>query len=430
VIGLTPERLRMLRAFGLRAGFGLLVFLVAFYVFFPYHRVKDQVVAMAAQQNVDVEIGSAGPIFGVGIAFHDILVANRPTDGSRPTRLRIDDARVSISPFARLMGEEAYSLSAGALGGDTDVDWEASKARSRLVVKTQEVSMSEIPGVKEAINLPLGGKLGLNIDLTMPGQKAGAAEGTIRWTCGACVIGDGKSKLKVAGNPMLAEGLSLPKLKLGDFTGRITFDKGVGKLQGVQAKSSDGELYIEGEVRLADPLPYSQVDLYIRFKLSDALLKSSDKLQLILQLIESMGKRPDGFYGLRLQGPISRLGQPQWLKTSPFASTGAAPPPRPPSAGRPAPTTARIAGGEPMPPPPAPVPAERAVDPTKDPNANLPHYPSPPPTPAPPLPPPPAPEATPPPPPPPPPPGQSPSTPPPTPPPGEQQGQNEADSGG
>jgi type II secretion system protein N len=406
VIGLTPERVRTLRALGLRAGFGLVVFIIAFFAWFPYNRIKDQVVAMASQQNVDVEIGSAGPILGVGIAFHDILVATRPTDNSRPTRLRIDQAKVSISPFARLLGEEAYSLSAGALGGDIDVDWEASKAKSRLVVKGEDVAMAEIPGVKEAINLPLGGKLGLSIDLGMPGGKVAAADGPVRWTCAACVIGDGKAKLKIAGNPMLAEGLSLPRLKLGDFTGRINFDKGVGKLQGVQAKSSDGELYIEGEVRLADPLQYSQVDLYIRFKLSDAFIKSSDKLPLMLQFIE-MGKRPDGYYGLRLQGSLSRLGPPQWLKTSPFAGAGAAPTPRPSSA-RPANVPARVMGGAPTAVPA--TPPERIVDPLKEPNANLPRYPSPPPTPEPALPPPapapapaPAAEATPPPPPPPPP---------------------------
>jgi type II secretion system protein N len=405
VIALTPERLRKLRAFGLRAGFGLVVFIIAFYVSFPYHRVKDQVVAMAAQQNVDVEIASAGPILGVGIAFHDIQVATRPTDGSKPTRLRIDDAKVSISPFARLFGEEAYGLSAGTLGGDIDVDWEASKTKSRLVVKGEDVSMAEIPGVKEAINLPLGGKLGVGLDIGMPGGKVAQADGSVRWTCAACVIGDGKAKLKIAGNPMLAEGLSLPRFKLGDFTGRINLDKGVGKLQGVQAKSADGELYIEGEVRLADPLQYSQVDLYVRFKLSDAFIKSSDKLPLMLQFIE-MGKRPDGYYGLRLQGALSRLGPPQWVKTSPFASTGAAPTPRAPSGPRPA--HSRVMTAEPAPPPPAP---ERTVDPVNNPSANLPRYPSPPPTPEPTLPPPtPPPEQAAPPPPPPP-------LPPPTPPP-------------
>jgi type II secretion system protein N len=371
VIGLSPERLRLLRAIGLRAGFGLVVFLVAFYIWFPYNRIKETVTAVASQQDLDVEIASAGPIFGVGLAFHDIVVQNRPTDGTRPMRLRIDDARVSLSPLARLLGDEAYSLSAATMGGDIDVDWEASKTRSRLNVKSEDIAMADLPGVKEAINLPLGGKLGLTMDLTMPGSKMNATEGAIHWTCAACAVGDGKSKLKVAGNPMLAEGLSLPRLRLGDFTGRINFEKGVGKLQAVQAKSPDGELYVEGEVRLADPLPLSQVDVYIRFKLSDALLKSSDKLGIILQLVESMGKRPDGFYGMRLQGSLGRLGTPQWMKTSPFASAGAAAPPRPTAAGRP--ISGRIGGDMPN---PRPRPSEQLVDPAKDPSANLPHYPT------------------------------------------------------
>src|SRR4030095_7612923 len=118
----------------------------------------------------------------------------------------------------------------------------------------EDVAMAEIPGVKEAINLPLGGKLGVPLHPGRLGGRVAAADGSVRWTCAACVIGDGKAKLKIAGNPMLAEGLSLPRLKLCDFAGRINFEKGVGKLQGVQAKSPDGELYIEGEVRLADPL--------------------------------------------------------------------------------------------------------------------------------------------------------------------------------
>jgi hypothetical protein len=97
----------------------------------------------------------------VGIAFHDILVATRPTDGSKPTRLRDRRRPGQHLALRRLMGEEAYSLSAGPWAATSDVDWEASKAQSRLVVKAEECSMAELPGVKEAINLPAGGKLGL-----------------------------------------------------------------------------------------------------------------------------------------------------------------------------------------------------------------------------------------------------------------------------
>jgi type II secretion system protein N len=387
---LTPERLRILRAVGWRVGFGLLVFIVAFYVWFPYQRIKEVVTATASQRDLDVDIGSAGPILGVGIAFHDILVQNRPTDGTKPIRLRIDSARVTVSPLARLMGDEAYSFSADTLGGDIDVDWEGSKTKSRLAVKSRELAMADLPGVKESLNIPLAGKLGMKLDVDMPGNRLGAAGGSVSWTCGACAIGDGKSKLKIPG--ILQEGLSLPRLKLGDFTGRVVIDKGVGKLQGVQARSPDGEVYIEGEIRLADPLPASQVDLYVRFKLSDALLKTSDSLKLIFQLIENMGKRPDGFYGVRLTGSMARLNQPQWMKTSPFAAAGGPSTPR--SSGRPA--SARPIT---VPSAPPPRPAAAIVDPLKDPGANIQHYPSVPPAPESPPPPPPM-EAPPPPPPP------------------------------
>jgi hypothetical protein len=63
----------------------------------------------------------------MGIAFHDIAVASTPTGGGKPTRLRIDSARVSLSPLARLSGENAYSLSADALGGEIDIDWEGRR---------------------------------------------------------------------------------------------------------------------------------------------------------------------------------------------------------------------------------------------------------------------------------------------------------------
>jgi hypothetical protein len=127
--------------------------------------------------------------------------------------------------------------------------------------------------------------------------------------------------------------------------GRVAIDKGVGRLQGVQAKSPDVEVYLEGEIKLNQPLSSSSVDLYLRFKLSDALLKSSEKLRTIMQFAGSAGKRPDGFYGVRLSGPVQHLGTPVWTKTSPFGAPASGPKP-----------IAAKAGAGFTPPPPAPEP--------------------------------------------------------------------------
>ena len=112
-------------------------------------------------------------------------------------------------------------------------------------------------------------------------------------------------------------------MRLGDFKGKVVFQKGIGKLQGVGAKSQDGSCAWKARFRLADPVGYSYLDLYVTFKMSDALLKSNDKFQLMLQLAESMGKRSDGFYGFRMTGSFNRLGPVQWMKTSPFPAVGA-----------------------------------------------------------------------------------------------------------
>ena len=147
-------------------------------------------------------------------------------------------------------------------------------------------------------------------------------------------------------------------------------DKGVGRLQGVQFKSPDAEATVEGEIDLAQPIATSRIDLYVRFKLSDSLLRSSEKLRTIMDFTAQMGKRPDGFIGFRMTGSFQNMSSVQWLQTSPFAS-GTSPvkptppvrpaigaPPPPPAAAPPAPS-APIPIPEvppPVPPPPAPVP--------------------------------------------------------------------------
>jgi hypothetical protein len=166
-------------------------------------------------------------------------------------------------------------------------------------------------------------------------QRPSEAKGTLTWTCTACAVGDGKAKLTIASNPLLAEGLGLPKIRLGDFSGKVAIDKGVGRLQNVQLKSQDLEVSVEGEIHLAQPIAASHVDLYVRFKLSDSLLRSSEKLRTIMDFTAQMGKRPDGFIGFRATGTFQNMSNVQWLKTSPFVSTTAPAKPAPPVSLRP-----------------------------------------------------------------------------------------------
>ena len=413
---MMSDRLRRLWKIGATAAFGLFVFLLVLVLTLPYGRMKDYLVAMAEQQGWDVEVKSAGPALGLGLRLKDMIIASRPPAGAKPTRIAVPVAKVRWSLLGALAGRKTYQVSARVFGGDLDVESTRSKTESGLDISATAIDLSEIPWVKAAINLPLFGKLDLRLAGKMPGLRASATVGSLTWTCSACAVGDGKAKLIIPNNPLLAEGLGLPKIRLGDFVGRVAIDKGVGRLQGVQAKSPDGEIYVEGEIKLNTPLASSSLDLYIRFKLSDALLKSSEKLRTLMQFAGSAGKRPDGFYGLRISGTLKHMGAPLWTKTSPFGAPASGPKPIAPKAGAappapapvPAPVAAQSSAPAAPPLPPGPPPG---VDPAVyDPRIDNP----PPEEPEPPPPPPPAPEPTPPPPPaqPTPPPAPTPSPPP------------------
>ena len=335
---MTPERLRLLRRMVGIGAFGVVVFFASFMMAFPYDKVKDQLVAQAAAANLDMDVGSTGPLLGFGVSMKDVTLRTRPAVGQKPAVIPIQEARLSQTPLSGMNNEWDYDVALEALGGEIDATIKIAKL-GETKLATRQVALNELSGSRGLVPLPLSGRLDMNLDMKIPNMRHGEANGSLDWRWAGAVIGDGKEKLKVAGNPFLSEGIVVPRVRLGDFKGKVVFNKGIGKLQGVGAKSQDGEIRIEGEVRLADPIGYSYVDLYVVFKLSDPLLKSNDKLQLMMQLAESMGKRPDGFYGFRLTGSFNRLGPIQWMQTSPFppggsrAATPAAPVARPAPAG-------------------------------------------------------------------------------------------------
>ncbi len=365
MVTMTPDKWKRIRWAAIKSGFGFLVFVIALYVSFPYERAKEVAIRQAAAKDLDVEIGSAGPAFGLGVVFRDIRVRTRPVTG-KPTRFTIEKARVSFSIWSLLPGaSKDYALSADAFGGKIDFDQEGApgkKSPFRTSIQAHDLKMVELPGIKETINLPLGGTLRLELNVKSETGRYADANGEISFTCADCVLGDGKTPLKVSGNAFLSGGLTLPRTRLGDLAGTIAIQKGVAKLQGVEAKSPDVEITLEGEVTLHDPLPSSTVNAYLRFKFSDAFLQKAAAVQAMLQVAGAQGKRPDGSYGMKLGGKLGQMTS-ALSATSPISGGG---PPRPvtrpaisPTSSLPAPLPVPPPAAAPPPPPPteAPPPA-------------------------------------------------------------------------
>jgi type II secretion system protein N len=347
------DKVRRLGRWAVMGGFGFAVFLVVLYLTLPYGRFKDFIAAQVSIYGYDMEAKHAGPSFGIGMTLKEVSLVSRPTGGGKPTRILIDKAKLGVSLLSFLVGNKSVSAVVNGFGGEIDADVKIGKDDASVEGNVSEIDLAEIPWVKSAINLPMSGKFDLKLNLAVPKQRLSESKGSLSWECTGCAIGDGKAKLVIASNPMLAEGLGLPKIRLGDFTGKVAIDKGVGRLQSVQFKSPDIEASIEGEIHLDQPVANSRLDLYVRFKLSDSLLRSSEKLRTIMDFTAQMGKRPDGFIGFRMSGTFQNMSNVQWLKTSPFINT--TPPPSKPVP-HPAPAAA-------LPPPPPPAPAHPPVPP-------------------------------------------------------------------
>jgi type II secretion system protein N len=358
------ERIRRLGKTALIGAFGFVVFAVVFYLSLPYGRFKDMLASRLASAGYELEAKHVGPSLGLGMTLEEVTLVSQSAGAAKPTRILIDKATLGWSLLSYLFGGRTYRMSAEVFGGEIDGRVKTDKSDASVRASVREIDLHEIPWLKAAINLPAAGKLTVELDLDLPKQRPSEAKGQLEWSCSGCAVGDGKAKLVVASNPLLAEGLGLPRIRLGDLTGKVVMDKGVGRLHGLEIKSQDLEATVEGEIHLAQPFGTSRVDLYVRFKLSDSLLRSSEKLRTIMELAAMMGKRPDGFLGFRATGTLQSMGSVQWLKTSPFTPVAALPKPGLPA--KPAPVVAA-----PVPPPPA--------------------HPAPPPTPPAPLPPPPPP---------------------------------------
>ena len=174
-------------------------------------------------------------------------------------------------------------------------------------------------------SLPVLGTLSGHVDVKVPARKqekgaparkpVGAgfppvpldynkATGLIEIRVENGVLGDGKAKLAVPGDPFLSQGLTFPKLSLGNVTGRVVFDRGRATLSDVRSQSSDAEISLEGYVELRDPIQLSELRLYLRFRPSPALIKREPTMEILTNAM-AVGKRSDGSLGFSLTGTVA-----------------------------------------------------------------------------------------------------------------------------
>ncbi len=148
-------------------------------------------------------------------------------------------------------------------------------------------------------------------------------DGHIELSCPNCTIGDGVSKItpkplsksknksrRSRAAVFSSNGVTVPRLNLGNLTGEIELNKGVGTVKRFAAQSDHGELTIEGDIRFKDPFKNSTFPGCMRFKLSDSLKNSKNEAEKNFANLPDLMRvtpDPDGFSNVAMTGTLSNL---------------------------------------------------------------------------------------------------------------------------
>ncbi len=273
--------------------FSLVALIAAFFLTFPYDALKDRVKTEADAAGYYAKVGSAGPgFFAVRLSNVELSKKATGADGEKPPEpLKIDSISVGPSLFppgisarAKLMGG---SISARVSG--------FSNINVKADIDDLDLSKGNLKGFS---GIDFAGTIDAALAFSVPRVAVGPgpaepdlsqASGTISLNTTALAINGGTASITIPMYGPEPTPLDLPKINFGEIAGKLTFEKGAGKVDEFKAKSADLEAGATGTLKLAKRFEYAEPNLEIRFK-PDAEFQK--RLGLIGSALSMMGPDP------------------------------------------------------------------------------------------------------------------------------------------
>lgn len=317
-----PARWKVALGYG---AFALVAFIACLFLTFPFDALRSRVAMEAARSGYAVRIGALRPgLFGVTAKNVQLSHPSEPLGPDTVAALASgDDGAVSMMGAA-VLGEPlmldsvtvrpslfplGVSFSANALGGTVKGTVGGLKD---VVVKMDVLSMHVDQGNLPAFSgMDLEGIVGGHLAMTLPrGSGKGAepdlaaADGELVLESNGLLIKGGKVAIPMMpGSPPVP--MDLPRIALGDLTGRVDFAKGMGTLKDVRIKSEDLEVQADGTLKLGKRLEYSEPAMDVRIKAEPEFSKRLGLLGAGLTILPP-DKADPKFRAARLTGFLNR----------------------------------------------------------------------------------------------------------------------------
>jgi type II secretion system protein N len=249
-----------------------------------------------------------------GVRVKGVRLLSAPSEPGKPlSKIQIDQATARYGILPALVGATDVSFDAFAFGGEASGSYDVHGADRSIDLTLDGIDLGELTPLVQLLGVPVQGKLGGTIRLSMPEGKTSKATGAVSLEAKGVAVGDGKAKIKGA--------LALPKVDVGSLTFAAEAKDGTLRITKLVAGGKDVELQGEGRITMRDPATDSLCDAQARFKINDAYRNKSDitkslfgtpgsTVPALFELADpkvKQSKRADGFYVWTLRGPLSRI---------------------------------------------------------------------------------------------------------------------------
>jgi type II secretion system protein N len=336
---MTAKQKQILKYVGY-AAFYLLALIFFAFITFPFDRLRTRIqsefnASQTGPNPLTLRLGHLSSYWFSGVSADDVDLISPPSttpseDPQKPAKpkvMRIDTVHARVSLLRLLFGTMHVNFGADAFGGEISGFTSDADGGRKLEVDIEDLGLANAPLLADMLGLPIGGSLDGHVEFLLPEGKLSKAEGKVDLKFSALSAGDGKTKVLNA--------IALPKVEVGDLTLKATATSGTLKVDQLSAAGKDLDLQGDGSVRLRDTFDASVLSLNARFKFNDRFTNKDDMTRSLFgapgspvpALFDMVpqnkhAKRPDGFYGWRVNGTFSH---PTFVPSANAGSVAGAP---------------------------------------------------------------------------------------------------------
>jgi len=278
------------------------VFFVSVYITFPIHLVKGMLVEQGEQAlgkdhptkvgkhgvNPELSIGSLALHRMSGLAFERVRVRFASADPDPGPELLVDELTVRVGIFSLLSDAKTVHFAGkiwdGTFEGHADVDEQGNV--HALDLEVSGVKLDRSPLIMEKLGAPVTGDVNLTTHLVFGAEPQKEGEGEIVIDTKRLSLGPGELKISIFG-------LTIPLIDMGALTGKIVFEKGKGKSDGLKLVGRDVNAELEANIDLTKKLDASRLSGGGSFLVEKPFLDENGKFKAMLDIAPGIDKAKD-----------------------------------------------------------------------------------------------------------------------------------------